>query len=360
MKRAVIATKEPWHWLNKLHDYSIMVVNPDAPASRYDYLMANSDYSLLITDNGNQIREGADYPDERIFLYTSGTTGDSKFYGFTQAQLDQLCDVMLSRYHITTNDRYYGVMPLWHAHGQAWYWATQRAGCESKFGDISDRRTIEEFQPTFISAIPKMLKIAARFELNHLRFLRSASTAMPPKIYTDLVYRFGVPVIEAFGMTEALSHCFSNPLHGEQRRGTVGFPDGIEAQINQQHLFIKGPCLFQPGWIDTGDLASVDSDGYFTILGRHQDQINVNGIKINPLSIENHLYEKFPNIGEIAVFGKDRVNCIYTGEADQQSVMQALLAFGSHCRPLLLEQVSDIPKNGAGKVSRTLLQEFYI
>ena len=71
----------------------------------------------------------------------------------TQQQLDRICDVMIAAYNITTNDRYFGCMPMWHAHGQTWYWATLRAGCDTAFGDISDVRQIECFQPTFLSGI---------------------------------------------------------------------------------------------------------------------------------------------------------------------------------------------------------------
>jgi long-subunit acyl-CoA synthetase (AMP-forming) len=70
-------------------------------------------------------------------------------------------------------------------------------------------------------------------------------------------------VIEAFGMTEAMSHCFTNPLEGPQRMGTVGLPDGIEAKIDENnHLHIKGFNVAYDDWYDTGDLAEIDEMGY--------------------------------------------------------------------------------------------------
>jgi len=361
MRRAVISSRRPWDWLPQLDDYSVMIVDPDSPPSRYQYLLSQSDYSLLITDTGHQERNGKDYNDEKLCLYTSGTTGDSKFYSFSQQQLDRICDVMIKSYRITANDRYFGCMPMWHAHGQTWYWVTQRVGCARHFGNIGDVRQIESFQPTFLSGIPKLLKVCQRLDLKCLRFLRSASVAMPQQIHEQLLQRFQVPVIEAFGITEAISHCFTNPLDGPHKIGTVGKADGVEARVDQnQHLWIKGPSAYTPDWFDTGDLASVDQDGYYTILGRHIDQINVHGVKINPLSIENQLMNHFQQIEECAVFGSNTLKCVYQGDVTANDINDFLLTLGSHCRPKLLQQVDAIPKNGSGKISRQNLENLYL
>lgn len=356
MRRCVIATRDPWRWIPQFDDYSIMIVNPDAPRRRYDYLLANSDYSLLVTDNDILTRDGGDYGDERVFWYTSGTTGDSKFYGFTRRQVDLQAKIICDAYDITGSDRYYGIMPLWHAHGNGFYWATRAAGCETCFGSIKNKSEIEKFQPTFVTSIPDMMPVIMRMDLKTLRFVRTASAAMPLRMFEELQQHFRVPILEAFGMTEALSHCFTNPLQGHQRIGTVGLPSGIEARIEEGRLMIKGPCVFQPEWFDTGDLAEHDQDGYYRILGRSRDQINVRGIKINPLSIENQIYEKFPDIQEVAVFGTNRLKCVYVGDADQSRLTDWLASLGSHCRPAVIQQLDAIPKNNAGKISRSLLE----
>lgn len=336
-----------------------MVVNPNSNSKRYKYLIDNSDYSLLVTDDEVKERNGNDYPNEKVFWYTSGTTGDSKFYSFTQAQIDKLCKTICSAYNITANDRYYGVMPLWHAHGQGFYWAVKYAGCESFFGTISDVKRIQHLQPTFVSCIPDMLQIYNRMSLNNLRFIRTASSALPNKLYNDTFSKFGVPVIEAFGMTESLSHCFTNPLNGEQRIGTIGKPSGINARINHGELEIKGPTLFTTDWFKTGDLAEQDDAGYFRILGRKQDQINVRGIKFNPLSLENQLFNQFENLQECAVFGTNRVNCVFVGDVNPGDISNFLVSLNKECRPQQVTQVENIPKNASGKVSRSMLCELF-
>lgn len=359
MKRAVICCSSPAEQIDRYHAYSIMVVNPLAPPSRLKYLLDHSNYSLLITDNGVRERNGGDYPNEKVFWYTSGTTGDSKFYGFTNEQVDRMARTICEAYDLTANDRYYGIMPLWHAHGQGFYWATRQAGCDTQFGSIKDKSIIENFQPTFVTSIPDMMPVVMRCNLKNLRFVRTASSAMPQRLFEELTERFHVPVIEAFGMTETLSHCFSNPLHGEQRVGTVGLADGIQAELRDQHLWIQGPCTVNGDWVDTGDLAEKDQKGYYKILGRHRDQINVRGIKINPLSIENQLRNTFSSLIEVAIFGSTRLKCVYVGDTNKHELERWLCNLGSHCRPILLEKVDAIPKNNVGKISRSILNDMY-
>lgn len=355
MRRAVICVDNPQDYINQLDDYSIMIINPQAPVTRKQYLLAKSDYSLLITKDGIQERTGSDYPNERLLWYTSGTTGDSKFCSFTQQQLNHMAKTIVSTYDLTKNDRYVSLMSLWHAHGQGFYWATQLAGCETHFLSVANIRQLPSLNPTFITAIPDVLKTVGQFDFDQLRFIRGASSALPDLLYKHLQNKFGVPVIEAFGMTEALSHCFTNPLYGEKRIGTVGLPDGIEADIVDGQLYIKGPSVFVDDWYNTGDLAERDEQGYYRILGRHRDQINVRGIKINPISIENQLLHSIPDIGDCAVFGNDGLKCIYTGDVDPQTIKSFLIGLGIQCKPVLLKQVDSIPVSPSGKISRTWL-----
>lgn len=359
MKRAVLCVSHPEQYIPRLDDYSIMIINPDATDKRKSYLLDNSDWSLLITDQEEKIRNGADYPGERLLWYTSGTTGDSKFCSFTQEQLDASSRTICESYNITANDRYTSIMSLWHAHGQGLYWATKYAGCETTFLNVKHIKQLPDHSPTFISAIPDILNVVGNLEFDSLRFIRGASSALPDQLYCSLRDRFKVPVVEAFGMTEALSHCFTNPLHGEQRMGTVGLPSGIEACINDGHLLIKGPSVHSSGWFDTGDLAEQDDAGYYRILGRYKDQINVKGVKLNPISLEKQLLEHVPGLIECVVFGANTVKCLYTGQCSDENIVSFLKTLGSYCVPKFIQQVDAIPLSPTGKVSRTLLNSLY-
>jgi oxalate---CoA ligase len=359
MKRAVICVTNPEQYIPQLDDYSIMIINPDATDKRKSYLLDNSDWSLLITEHEEKVRNGNNYPGERLLWYTSGTTGDSKFCSFTQEQLDASSQTICEAYNITANDRYTSIMSLWHAHGQGLYWATKYAGCETTFLNVKNIKQLPDYHPTFISAIPDILNVVGNLEFDSLRFIRGASSALPDRLYCSLRDRFKVPIVEAFGMTEALSHCFTNPLYGEQRMGTVGLPSGIEACIDDGHLLIKGPSVNTQGWFDTGDLAEQDEAGYYKILGRHKDQINVKGVKLNPISLEKQLLEHVPGLMDCAVFGTDTVKCLYVGDCSNQDIVSFLKTLGSYCVPRFIHRVDSIPLSPTGKVSRTLLNFLY-
>jgi acyl-coenzyme A synthetase/AMP-(fatty) acid ligase len=360
MKRAVICVTDPENYIGKVSRHmSVMIVNPATNSARLKYLLDNADYSMLVTESGTEYRAGGDYGNEQALWYTSGTTGDSKFRSFTQAQLEHVAMTICRSYNITDNDRYLSVMPLWHAHGQGMYWAARYIGCEIKYITPADLKNKLGFRPTFVSAIPDVLRIMMRQRFEDLRFVRSASSTLPDKLYHDLSAWSNVPVIEAFGMTEAGSHCFTNPLAGPQRIGTVGLPDGIDAKIIDGVLYIQGPGVFQSGWYDTGDYAEQDELGYYRILGRVNDRITVKGFKLDPVSIENQLYNSLPDVGEVTVFGSNAIMCIYTGDLEEHQVRKELIKIGSQCNPRLLQRVDTIPKNTAGKVSRSMLEELY-
>lgn len=359
MKRVVLCVENPQDYIPQLGDYSIMIINPNSSSIRNQYLLDKSDYSLLITATGEQYRAGGDYGDERVLWYTSGTTGDSKFCSFTQAQIDNMAARICTTYNITANDRYTSIMSLWHAHGQGFYWATNLAGCERTFVSMKDVRKMPDLSPTFITAIPDVLQVMTQLPFDNLRFVRTASAPLSNTLYTALQDRFRVPVIEAFGMTEALSHCFTNPLDGEQRMGTIGLPDGVEADIVDGRLYIKGPTVCYPDWYDTGDLADRDAAGYYRILGRSRDQINVKGLKINPVSLEAKLKDNIDNLQDCVIFGQDQVKCLYVGACDPQEITRYLIKLGRQCRPTLLQHVNEIPTSPSGKISRTWLDVQY-
>jgi acyl-coenzyme A synthetase/AMP-(fatty) acid ligase len=358
MKRAVLCVRNPQDYIPQLTDYSIMIVNPDSPESRIRYLLDRSDYSLLITDRSEKERAGGNYNNERLFWYTSGTVGDSKFYSFSQQQLDALCKSICDDYAITANDRYVGVMGLWHAHGQALYWATKHAGCETHFSSIKELRNIPRYQPTFISAIPNILNTMRSLPLTSLRFIRSGSASLPGELYNSLKTKFQVPVVEYFGITEAMSHVFTNPLTGNQRIGTVGLPTtGVNARVENSHLWLQSSQAYTTEWFDTGDLAEQDEYGYYRILGRSVDRINVKGYKIDPVSIEQQLKKQIPELDDCVIFGQNKLNCVYTGDVSSDVVINKLISIHPACRPALIEKHNNIPTSTSGKLSRTWLRK---
>lgn len=360
MKRVVLAVPDPWNYFDKFPGYSMAIINPAGSEERKQYLLDKLDWSLMITPQGEQHRDGCDYGNEYLVLYTSGTTGDSKFFGYTKSQVRHVIDNFASSYNLNSNDRLLSVMPMWHGHGHLLNLTAKHVGMETRYAQVSELKNQIDFSPTWVSAIPDMLKLMARTQkFTDLRFVRSASVALPTQVYNTLNETFNVPIVEAFGMTETCSHCFTNPLNGEQRIGTVGLPSGVDARIVAGQLEIKGPSVCKTGWFATGDLADQDSQGYYRIIGRIADRINVRGYKIDPLSVENQLYNTLPDLSQVAVFGQDHLMCIYTGSVTEQQVRQAIINIDQHCSPRMVKQVDTIPVNPANKVSRSMLLELY-
>src|SRR5207237_3505492 len=160
------------------------------------------------------------------------------------------------------------------------------------------------------------------------RFIRSCSEALAPAVLSALERRFGAPVVEAYGITEAAHQVASNPLPPRERKsGTVGPGVGAEIAIidsTGRHLpphgagevVIRGPgvmhgyhehnvadaAVFVDGWLRTGDLGALDDDGYLTLKGRIKEMINRGGEKISPMESETVLLAHLA-VAEAAVFG---------------------------------------------------------
>src|SRR6185436_9566144 len=153
---------------------------------------------------------------------------------------------------------------------------------------------VREHRVTWFSAVPTILaKLPAAPDGDHgsLRFARSCSSSLAPPLWTALEERFGVPVVEAYGMTEAAHQMSSNPLTGVRKPGSVGCATGSEIAIlddageqletgRRGEVCIKGPSVFSGyednpdanaasltrGWFRTGDQGFLDDDGYLTLL----------------------------------------------------------------------------------------------
>jgi acyl-CoA synthetase (AMP-forming)/AMP-acid ligase II len=145
----------------------------------------------------------------------------------------------------------------------------------------------------------------------------------------QLESRFGEPVIEAYGMTEASHQMASNPLPpGERRAGTVGLETGIRVGITDEHgallqpaepgeVVIQGRSVidsygnnpeanaksFAAGWFRTGDQGVLDGDGYLSLIGRLKEMINRGGEKIAPREIDEVLLQH-PAVGEAVALAR--------------------------------------------------------
>ena len=275
-----------------------------------------------------------------LLLHTSGTTARPKIVPLTQANLCASAANIRRTLQLTPDDRCLNIMPLFHVHGLvAALLASLTAGgsvvCTSGLHAPEFFPWLNEFRPTWYTAVPAMhqsiLSYAeqsgAGVSSQSLRFIRSASAPLPPQLMRKLETVFKVPVIEAYGMTEASHQIASNPLPpGKQKPGSVGLaagaaiailddagnhlPPAVSGEIavrgdNVISSYLDDPAAnqlaFRNGWFRTGDVGHLDSEGYLYLTGRLKEIINRGGEKISPREVDEVLLAH-PAVAEALTF----------------------------------------------------------
>ena len=340
--------------------------------------------------------------DTALLLYTSGTTSRPKRVPLTHRNL--LCSAagIAASLELNVTDRCLDVMPLFHIHGLVGGLLSSLSAASSvavppAFDSNSFFVWLEDLQPTWYTAVPTMHQAILRSAAAHggiphsLRFIRSCSAALPPKLMTEAETMFGVPVIEAYGMTEASHQMASNSRPpGKRKAGSVGRPTGTGVAIMDESgtLIPQGAIgeivgagrelttgyegnveanrtAFTDGWFRTGDQGYFDTDGYLFLTGRIKELINRGGMKLAPLEIEAVLLEH-PAVSEAVVFpvstvplGEDVAAAVVLrpGHAVPETELQqfAALRLADFKIPRRIAVVEEIPKGGTGKVQRRQL-----
>ncbi len=345
-----------------------------------------------------------DYPnanDTALILHTSGTTSRPKRVPLSHANLMTSARNVADTYELTPDDVSLCVMPLFHVHGLvASTLATLSTGgtivVPPKFNPLSFWPTVREHRVTWYSAVPtihQVLLSRARGTRpsgsEQLRFIRSSSAALAPQTMADIEERFGVPILEAYGMTEAAHQMASNPLPpGARKAGSVGRGTAVEIAILDKageilpqgetgEVSIKGANVFggyegnaeanaesfSNGWFRTGDQGYLDGEGYLTLVGRIKELINRGGEKISPREIDEALLTH-PAVAEAVCFGiADRV---YGEEVAAAVVLKSSATeaeLTAHCRssladfkcPKTIYIVEAIPRTATGKIQRRVV-----
>ncbi len=278
--------------------------------------------------------------DVAMILHTSGTTSRPKRVPIRHRNLVSSASNIVGTYSLSAGDVALCVMPLFHIHGiVASMLATLASGgtvvCPDGFNALEFWGWIETFRPTWYSAVPTMHQlILARAERNaaivsshRLRFVRSSSAALPPVVLERMEAAYGVPVLEAYGMTEATHQMASNPPPPRPHKpGTVGYGFGVDVATMDEagnllppgakgEVVVRGPNVidgyennpeanataFVDGWFRTGDQGVIDGDGYLALTGRLKELINRGGEKISPLEIDDVLL-RHPAVAEALAF----------------------------------------------------------
>lgn len=346
------------------------------------------------------------HPDmDALLLYTSGTTSRPKAVPLTHDNLLASARNVMATYALQPGEVTACVMPLFHVHGLvASVMATMAAGgtvvVPAKFSAGGFWPLVRLHGVSWYTAVPTIHTILLNTADQHLdgpppplRFVRSCSSALAPATEQAFSERFEVPVLQAYGMTEAAHQMASNPLPpGERRLNSVGLPTGIEVAIlddagtalprgavgevcikgrNVTRGYLRNPdataAAFTDGWFRTGDSGALDADGYIFLHGRIKELINRGGEKISPLEVDDVLL-RHPAVREAVtigvphdIYGED-VEAVIAVHPGQPEDAASIIA---HCRehlapfkvPKAIRFVPEIPRSATGKIQRRRLVE---
>ena len=336
-------------------------------------------------------------------LLTSGTTSVSKIVPVTQKQNAISRKRMCIASGITPSDRYLHMVPYYHGMGlgnalMVPLIAGATIICTRDFIPSDIISILKEYRPTIYSAGPALhagilreIKKRSKDELipNSLRYIRTGTGALPSHVRQELESLLNVPVIEAYGMSEAGSLAINLP----PKKGSVGKPLVDSIQILDENdlplkpystgeIVIKGESVFNgyesapdenkaafvDGWFRTGDIGYLDDDGYLFLTGRKKELINKGGEKISPSEIDAILMTH-PGILDAMAFPiKDQVlgediAVMIIRKQENLSEDDIRMYLVDHINPSKLPRkiyfVDKIPKNPAGKPQRYLGTQKY-
>ncbi len=278
--------------------------------------------------------------DTAVVLYTSGTTGQPKGAELTHSNLGTNVDACLGLFEPSERDVIFGGLPLFHIFGQtACMNVAVAVGGEitllPRFDPQKALEIIQRDEVSIFMGVPTMYAALLHapdrndFDVSSLRLCVSGGAALPMEILTAFEKEFGSPVIEGYGLSETSPVASFGRLDQERKPGTIGTPiDGVEMRIVDEEgkvlgvgdvgeVQIKGPNVMKgywnmpeatakaidpEGWFASGDMATVDDDGYYKIVDRKKEMIIRGGYNVYPREIEEVLYE-IPAVAEAAVMG---------------------------------------------------------
>jgi long-chain acyl-CoA synthetase len=261
--------------------------------------------------------------------------------------------------------------------------------------------TIQQQRVTILAGVPSMYALLLRTQLtsqdiSSLRLCVSGGAALPGEILRTFKEKFGIPLIEGYGLTESSPAAVFNPPGGVQKAGSIGLPiPGVEVQVHDikdqplpagqiGEIAIRGPNVMKGyyhlpeataqtirnSWLYTGDLGYQDDDGYFFIVDRAKDVIIKGGLNVYPRELEEVL-AAHPRIAEAAVVGigdamkgESIKACITPRDGEVMTRDEVIDFMRERVAPFKVPNLVEfyplpagLPKNATGKVLKTELRQ---
>lgn len=346
--------------------------------------------------------------DHALLMYTSGTTGRPKGVVHTHASLLAGGWTTAIAHDLGQNDRGFCILPIYHINGLCvtLIGSLVSGGSLAMVSKFSASRFWEQAESsgvTWFSAVPTIISHLLHGENEpsvickaRMRFGRSASSALAIETQAAFETRFSIPIVETMGLTETAAQILSNPLPpGKRKIGSPGVAYGCEVQIqdadgaqvpamDEGEIVVRGPNImceylknpeasdatFRNGWLQTGDLARMDLDGYVFVSGRIKELIIKGGENIAPREVDEALYTH-PDVVEAAAFARP---CKSYGETVEAAVRvrdgsklnaSDLIGLceerlGRFKTPDVIHFMKELPKGPSGKIQRLKLADLIV
>lgn len=343
-----------------------------------------------------------------VLQYTGGTTGLPKAAMLTHFNLvANAHQVRAWIIHLKDGEEVFlCVLPFFHSYGMTagMNLAILKAGVmvllpKLEAGEVT--KAIAKYKATLFPGVPSLYVAVARaaerskLDISSLKVCISGGAPLPKEVHDRFVKATGAKLVEGYGLSEAspVTHC--NPIWGgENRIGTIGLPlpdtdcKIVDLEIGEKEvpigeageLIIKGPQVMKGywdrpdetvqtlrnGWLYTGDIATMDEDGYFRIVDRKKDMMIVGGFNVYPREVEEVLFQH-PKVLEAAVTGVkhplrgEMVKAFVILKEGETATEAEIVQFcrerlASYKIPREIEFVSQLPKSAIGKVLRRELK----
>jgi malonyl-CoA/methylmalonyl-CoA synthetase len=379
----------------------LLPMNTAYTAAEVAHLVEDAEPSVVLDDAGLAalVARAASMPetfddapvgpdDLAALLYTSGTTGRPKGAMLSHRNLASNTAVLHELWGFRPDDVLLHVLPIFHTHGLF-----------VAINGVLANGTGMVFLPRFdvdavLAELPRCAVLMGvpthytrllederfgRDACAHVRLFVSGSAPMLASTHEAFRERTGHAVLERYGMTET-SMLTSNPLAGERRAGTVGFPlPGTDVRIADDEVIeVRGPNVFagywrrpelrateftDDGWFRTGDVGAWDDDGYLRIVGRAKDLVISGGLNVYPKEVED-VVDSLPGVVESAVIGVpdpdlgEAVVAVVVGDVDPDAVRAAARErLAGFKVPKRVEVVAELPRNAMGKVQKNVLRQ---
>jgi long-chain acyl-CoA synthetase len=347
------------------------------------------------------------FEDVAMYQYTGGTTGVSKGVMLTHANLSkqvQQLEAWFPQFGRGTQ-MVLGALPYFHVFGLscAMNFAVHTGASQVLVPRPQPEpllESIREFKPTFVALVPTMYigmlnhPDLKKTDMSCIRGAFSGSAPLPVEVIHEFERITGAVIVEGFGLTETTPVTHINPFGGVRKVGSIGVPisdtecrivsldDGVTdvPQGEPGELIIKGPQVMKGykgmpdetantlrnGWCYTGDIATIDQDGYFYIVDRKKDMIISGGFNIYPRDIDEVLYEH-PKVQEACTIGipdpkrGENVKVFVVLREGVMATQQELLEYcatklAKYKLPAEIEFRKELPKTNVGKILRKQLR----